>query len=289
MMAERWGEIGERDKTHPWLTNLDGSLTTYDALLSKADPSLQKELTRVVWQRRFAAAQQAYAQVLETFHRVDPDLALVMGDDENEWFQGAATPRLAVYHGATWSWGPNKTPHPVAVELTDYVGEHLRKAGYTVQVFDTPVDNKPMPHSFGLHYDRLLKTQIPMVPIMVNVHFPPTQPSMVEQYRLGQEVRRAVESWQSNQSVVVLANGGLSVGVLREDLDRRLLDALQKRDLATLGTIPYKWIQGPCGETFNWIGAAGVLEGLTMNVVDYIPAYRSPAGTGCGNAFATWS
>ena len=67
MLAERWAEIGERDKTNPWLTNLDGSLTSYEALLSQADPSLQKELTRVVWQRRFAANQQAYASVLETF------------------------------------------------------------------------------------------------------------------------------------------------------------------------------------------------------------------------------
>ena len=222
-------------------------------------------------------------------HRVAPDLALVMGDDENEWFQGAATPRLAVYRGDTWTWGPNKTVHPVAVALTDHVTEHLQEAGYAVLVLDTPVDGKQMPHSFGLHYDRLLKTPVPIVPIIVNVHFPPTQPSMVEQYQLGQEIRKAVEAWRGNQSVVVLANGGLSIGVLREDLDRRLLDALQRRDLTALGNIPFKWIQGPCGEIFNWIGAAGALEGLDMKVWDYVPAYRSPAGTGSGNAFATWS
>ena len=177
----------------------------------------------------------------------------------------------------------------MAVELTDRITEHLREAGYAVQVFDAPVDGKRMPHSFGLHYDRLLKMPVPMVPIMVNIHFPPTQPSMLEQYQLGQEIRKAVEAWQPNQRVVVLANGGLSIGVLREDLDRRLLDALQRRDLAALESIPYKWIQGPCGEIFNWIGAAGVLEGLAMKVWDYVPAYRSPAGTGSGNAFATWS
>jgi hypothetical protein len=27
---------------------------------------------------------------------------------------------------------------------------------------------------------------------------------------------------------------------------------------------------------------------MKMNLIDYIPCYRSPAGTGCGMAFATW-
>ena len=98
-----------------------------------------------------------------------------------------------------------------------------------------------------------------------------------------------MESWESEQRVAVVANGGLSIGVLRPDLDRRLLDALQRRDLPALEALPYKWIQGPCGEMFNWIGAAGALERLAMRVWDYLPVYRTPAGTGCGNAFATWS
>ncbi len=310
MLPERWPEVAERDKTHPWLTNLDGSPTTYEALLTQADPSIVQHLTRVAWQRQFAVIQQAYARVLETFHAATPDVALVMGDDENEWFQGAATPRLAVYRGATWTWGPyvrgldrgvssargeglrSTSPeqaYPVAVELVDHVVQHLQKAGYAVEVFDAPVEGKRMPHAFGLQYDRLLKTPIPLAPMMVNVHFPPTQPSIAEQYRLGQELRQAVESWGSTQRVAVVANGGLSIGVLRPDMDRRLLDALERRDMPALTALPYKWIQGPCGEIFNWIGAAGALEGLAMRIWDYVPVYRTPAGTGCGNAFATWS
>jgi len=289
MLPERWHEFGERDKTSPWLTNLDGTSTTYDELVAKAPASIRSELTRVTWQQRFATSQQAYAKVLEAFHRATPEIAVVMGDDENEWFQGAATPPLAVYRGATWTWGKDNTVYPVDVPLTDHVIQHLTKAGYKVEVFDTPVDGKQMPHSFGLHYDRLLKAPIPMVPILVNIHFPPTQPSMVEQYQLGREIRAAVESWGTDQGVAVLADGGLSIGVVREDIDRRLLEALQHRDLTALSELPYKWIQGPCGEIFNWIGAAAALEGLEMTVWDYVPTYRSAAGTGCGNAFATWS
>jgi hypothetical protein len=38
-----------------------------------------------------------------------------------------------------------------------------------------------------------------------------------------------------------------------------------------------------------WITAGGALGGLSFELLDYIPAYRSPAGTGIGMAFATWN
>jgi 3-O-methylgallate 3,4-dioxygenase len=30
------------------------------------------------------------------------------------------------------------------------------------------------------------------------------------------------------------------------------------------------------------------MEQTPMTLLDYVPAYRSPAGTGCGAAFAYW-
>ena len=41
-------------------------------------------------------------------------------------------------------------------------------------------------------------------------------------------------------------------------------------------------------EILNWITVGGALGGLAFDLVDYIPGYRSPAGTGVGMAFATW-
>jgi 3-O-methylgallate 3,4-dioxygenase len=41
-------------------------------------------------------------------------------------------------------------------------------------------------------------------------------------------------------------------------------------------------------EIRNWIAAAGALEGLETAWQDYVPCYRSPAGTGCGMGFAVW-
>jgi 3-O-methylgallate 3,4-dioxygenase len=36
------------------------------------------------------------------------------------------------------------------------------------------------------------------------------------------------------------------------------------------------------------VAVAGATEHLEVEVVDYVPTYRSPAGTGCGMAFARW-
>jgi 3-O-methylgallate 3,4-dioxygenase len=42
-------------------------------------------------------------------------------------------------------------------------------------------------------------------------------------------------------------------------------------------------------EIRNWIATAGAVEHLDMKLIDYVPCYRSPAGTGCAMGFAEWS
>jgi hypothetical protein len=41
-------------------------------------------------------------------------------------------------------------------------------------------------------------------------------------------------------------------------------------------------------EIRNWIVAAGAAAELRMKWREYVPLYRTPAGTGCGMAFAEW-
>jgi len=286
----RWPELAERDKTNPWLFDLEGNRTTYDDLLREAPPTVSREITAERWEVRYAAAQRAWQQVRQPIAEADPDVILVMGDDENELFTDDATrPKLAVYRGASWPWGDPQTVYPVATGLTDHVISHLRDVGYEIHVFDALPNGATMPHCFGNVCTDLMAGVKPVVPIMVNIHYPVNQTTPIESYRLGQVVRAAVESWPGDSTVGVAGIGGLSIGALHEDFDRGLLSILQNRDVDALADLPYRWIKGPSGEIYNWIGAAGILEGLEMRIVDYLPAYRSPAGTGCGMAFATWT
>lgn len=53
--------------------------------------------------------------------------------------------------------------------------------------------------------------------------------------------------------------------------------------------IPAEKLAFGTSEIRNWILAAGALEHLDMKLVDYVPCYRSIAGTGCAMGFAHWN
>jgi hypothetical protein len=97
-----------------------------------------------------------------------------------------------------------------------------------------------------------------------------------------------VESWPAPAKVAVIASGGLSHFVVDEELDHRVLDGIAGHDAGILGSLSRDQLRSGTSEILNWIVAAGVLENLAPTVLDYIPGYRTPAGTGAGMAFARW-
>ena len=60
--------------------------------------------------------------------------------------------------------------------------------------------------------------------------------------------------------------------------DEEALAALDRERMMVLGTT----------EIVNWIGLSGAMTNEKMTLVDYVPCYRTPAGTGCAMAFAFW-
>ncbi len=103
---------------------------------------------------------------------------------------------------------------------------------------------------------------VPVVPIILNVHTPPNQPTAKRLYEFGRAVRCAVETWDRNTRVAVIATGGLSVGIVDEELDRQALAGMQSRDIAALASLPRTWMQGSQGEVLCWIATAGAVEHL---------------------------
>jgi hypothetical protein len=77
--------------------------------------------------------------------------------------------------------------------------------------------------------------------------------------------------------------------VIDEDFDRAVFTAFEQRDGEMLKSIPEARLQGGTSEVKNWIAVAGACEHLDFDLIDYVPGYRSPAGTGTAMAFATWS
>ena len=279
-----WPLHGERDKRNPELLDTDGRHVSYDELLAKASPSLAGEVTTAKWQARYDACQQGIATLAKVLEQVSPDILVIFGDDQEELFSDENMPAMLVYWGeellnrphyanaaspglraAAWAYGEMDKIYPVATNLGRHLIESLVGAGFDVAHSRKLKPGEGMGHAFSFVYGRLLNGKtMPTVPIMVNTYYPPNQPTPKRCFDLGRAVRAAIETWPNDARVAVIGSGGLSHFVIDEELNS--------------GT----------SEVRNWISTAGAVEHLDMTLIDYVPCYRSPAGTGCAMGFAEW-
>lgn len=145
-------------------------------------------------------------------------------------------------------------------------------------------------HAYGAIVTQIMGEQpIPMVPVLVNTYFPPNQPTPSRCYDLGLALHRAIETSPADLRVGIVASGGLSHFVTDERLDRHLLAALRAGSEEQLRAIPRKLLNAGSSEIRNWIAVAAASKHLKLAWDEYIPVYRTPAGTGCGLGFACWS
>lgn len=296
-----WGRLRQKDEADDRLD--------YEGLKKKARGGLEAELVPAVWQQRYDAAQVALRELTRQLEAAQPDVVVVLGDDQHEQFLDDNLPALSIYHGerlpvvhhkgtSKWSykdveeqqWAPTDPEYPSSPDL----GNHLIQA-LVADEFDVARTNRLRPeigvgHAFAFLYRRLWPgTKVPMVPFMINTYFPPNQPTPRRCYNLGTAIRRAVQSWDGTARVALVASGGLSHTIMDEDLDRTVLDAMQAKDAAALQAIPREKMRGGTSEILNWVAVAGAVEERPMTLVNYLPGYRSLAGTGCGMGFAYWS
>ncbi len=305
---ELWSQHGERDKRNPDLRRPDGRVYSFAELLATTDASISKELTATTWQTRYNACQQGLAALAKQLTDTAPDILIMIGDDQKELFQDDNMPAALVYWGdtihnvprdttglspalqaAAWAYGEKEVDYPIASDLATHLIGSLMEQDFDMAHSHHLPPNQGMGHAFSFIYGRILCGKpLPTVPIMLNTYYPPNQPTPKRCYALGQAVRRAVESWPSDKRVAVIASGGLSHFVIDEDLDQQIITALQHKDATTLTTLPRARLNSGNSEIRNWIAMAGAVEHLDMQLVDYVPCYRSPAGTGCAMGFAQW-
>ncbi len=74
-----------------------------------------------------------------------------------------------------------------------------------------------------------------------------------------------------------------------EDFDRAILRACADKDAAFLRSLPRNKLNAGSSEILNWVAVAGAVGHLNLDWFEYVPGYRTAAGTGTGLSFATWS
>jgi 3-O-methylgallate 3,4-dioxygenase len=147
-----------------------------------------------------------------------------------------------------------------------------------------------MAHAFAFPVCRWFGgKQPPMVPITINTCYPPHWISPRRAFALGRAVRDAIINWDSDARVAIVTSGGLSHFTVDEEIDHLALKGLTTADADILSTLPRHKLQSATTEILNWVAAAGAMGETPMDLMTYQPAYRSPAGTGCGCAVGRWT
>jgi 3-O-methylgallate 3,4-dioxygenase len=310
MKPPAWLARGETDdQTIMALHDFDGARIKYEDLLVKTPPSMMKELDPEVLERRHLANEAAIAKITEVLDAADPDIVLIIGDDHKEVYQEENMPALAVYWGETlpyvpqgvmkWRYDPalqpdfwywqDKREYPVASEFARRLIGDLMDRDFDPAHSKYYLPDQGMSHSYGYVYRRIMTNKVyPIIPVNINTYYPPNQITPKRAYQVGQALREAIESWPEDLRVVVMATGGLSHFVVDEEFDKHFLDLMANGGVEGHAALPLEKLQSGNSELRCWSALAGAVEGKSMTLIDYVPCYRSPAGTGCAMAFAYW-
>ena len=287
----------------------DGKYHPYAELAAEVGDRYHDEITPQRFRERYDRCQVAIEALTEAYRQAAPDVALIIGDDQHEQFSDENMPALCLYWGETirnvprqlrpdgpafqqaaaWAYGEEEREYPVASALGEYLIERLIEEEFDVARSTQVTRPQGVGHAFSFVYNRIMhRDVVPHVPILVNTYYPPNQPSPRRCYAFGAALKRALESWDADARVAVIASGGLSHFVLNEELDRAAIAAMESHDRAALTALPRPLLNSGNSEILNWVAAAAALDDLQFRLVDYVPCYRTPAGTGLGAAFAVW-
>jgi hypothetical protein len=305
-----WPKFIERDTVRSELLDTDGNLTTYEAQLKRAPADIDAQIAPARMETRHASVQAAISRLGDYLREAKLDTLIVVGDDQEELFHSHNMPGMLVYYGdtirnmpmapvanPTWGWRASarwheeKVPreYPVDTRLARHLIDHLIDAEFDIASSDHLAEGEGEGHAIGFVHRRIMKDELPIVPVCINTYYPPNQPTPRRCYKLGQAIRAAVESLPGDKRVGVIGSGGLSHFVVDEKLDRGFLDMLRRNDGEAIQNLPRKLLNSGSSEIRNWICVGGAVEHLSLEWSHYEPGYRTPAGTGTGLGFAFWA
>lgn len=298
-----------RDEMYAHHLDREGKRVTYEQLLQRAPGGI--DISEKTTAERVAACERHLERLSRSIHDAKLDALIVVGDDQHEQYFEDNMPAFLVYCGASianstldlpaeapeyWKRARSVYHEPSAPREYPVARELALHLIQSIDDFDLAYGEKlARPrgegHAFGFVHRRLMGARVvPIVPLVVNTYYPPNQPRPRRCFRLGRALAQAVSQFDANQRIGIIASGGLSHFTIDEALDRAILDACEQGDEEALAALPLAKLNSGNSEIRNWIVMAGAAAaaGLRCAWREYVPLYRTPAGTGCGMAFAAW-
>jgi hypothetical protein len=311
--AKQWEEYITRDYQRRDLNLSDGRYVSYDELNQMRQGRYAPIATLETFIKKDDACQRALDKLGDEIAAADPDLVIVVTDDETELFNRMNTPAVSIYYGETLITHPRTRPEVMpsymegmlknyamdephtfpamagfARHLIERFIEHDIDVGAAAQIQDPYKSG--FGHGVGFPIMRLFRgKKIPVIPLLLNTYYPPNAPRAARCHDIGRVLRKSIEESSEDLRVIVLASGGLSHFTVDEELDHRVLDGFKAGKAELIRSLPAQALNSGSSEIRNWIAVAGAIEGMENRWMEYQPLYRTPAGTGIGAAFAAWS
>jgi catalytic LigB subunit of aromatic ring-opening dioxygenase len=312
LAPEHWEKRALADYANEALTLSNGATLSYSALLGQTGGKYAGETTIEQFRLKAAASQRHLDRLADELEAAAPDVVVIVGDDQEELFGLDNTPLISIYYGTELvmhsernaadrqDWEQTLLERYAMDELHRFPGAPRVALSLIQGLLDRGVDisaaanvrdpvDAGFGHAYGFIIKRLFKARpIPVVPVLLNTYYPPNVPSASRCFEIGQHLRAAIEAAEPDLRIAVIASGGLSHFVVDEQLDRDFLDALHGNNAAAIRSMPRDALRSGSSEILNWIVAAGVMHGKPLAWTEYVPVYRTAAGTGVGCAFVSW-
>ena len=309
---EDWKERGKADIANPRLTLSDGRTLDYAALSAEVGDRYADVISVAHFAEKAAGCQAALDRLADDLEAANPDVVVIIGDDQDELFGADNLPVISIYFGEELvmhsehddgqipAWRQpvregfamdafHRFPgHPgLALDLIAGLLDRDVDIASSARVSDPAVAG--FGHAYGFVVKRLFKGRaIPVVPILLNTYFPPNVPSAARCFDIGRHLRSSIEQSPLDLRVAIIASGGLSHFVVDEELDGQVMDGMRSNDAAMLRSIPRAALRSGSSEILNWVLAAGAIHGMSVAWDEYLPLRRTPAGTGIGASFMSF-
>jgi 3-O-methylgallate 3,4-dioxygenase len=295
-----------------------GKPRSYDDVLAAAPANIGELLADDAVTARYNEVQAAMKRMRTEIAQANLDALVIVGDDQHELFKDQHMPSIGVYYGESirnvaranakrFSWPEEwynraqmrryedeaDADYPCHKALALKLIEGLVEREFDISAVAGLGDGQNEGHAYSFIHRWYLKGEgarmLPVVPIFLNTYNPPNPPLPKRCVRLGRALKDLIEAFPEDLRIGVLASGGLSHFVVDEDLDHAVIAALEKKDLDFLGGLDPRQLKAGSSEIRNWIVVASAATHLDLKWMSYTPSYRTPAGTGIGLGFASWS
>jgi 3-O-methylgallate 3,4-dioxygenase len=289
----------------------EGKRIPFEQVLAEAPANAAEIVTPEAITARFRAMERALEEVKRRVEAAKLDVLIVLGDDQHELFRDTNMPAIGIYYGETIrnavkqdypeedQWykraqmrrleDREERNYPCDAKLALHLISGLRDRDFDISAVGGLESGQYEGHAYSFVHKWFLRdVEVPIIPVFLNTYYDPNQPHPRRCVALGKALKEAIADYPKDIRVGLMASGGLSHFRVEEDIDRGLLEAFRRKDLAYLAALDPRRLKAGSSEIRNWIAVGAAANDLDVKWTDYVPGYRTLALTGTGLGFAEW-